>query len=472
MSTHKHRALSATSDETAGLRVPPHSIEAEQSVLGGLLLDNRAWDRAADLVTEADFYRHEHKLIFSAIGSLLQADKPADVITVFERLQTIGKAEDVGGLAYLQALAQSVPSAANMRRYAEIVRERSALRDVIAAADSMATAAFNPDGRSAEAIVDVAASAIAALDRREQRSMPELVGDLLAAALDDIQAAADGSGPRAMPTGIEPLDRALGGGLYPASFYVLGARPGGGKSSAAQTMAIHLAEHGYNTLILSLEMPKRQVMRRLLSELSRVDGVKVKTGQELDPDEWGRLSEGSDRLRRLTLRVDDQGGLTLADIRRKARGAKDLQVLVLDYLQLCRSTLKNANTNEQITEISKGLKSLAMDLDIAVIALSQLNRDVERRGSPEPYLSDLRDSGSIEQDADAVVFLWTAQKGEQSRLTGWKTEKNRDGPQGAMFGMRWNPAINEWRESLEPLRPAPASTAEQPKGGRRLRVDL
>jgi replicative DNA helicase len=443
------------SDDMAGLRVPPQHIEAEQSVLGGLLRDNSAWDRAAELLVDADFYRHEHRLIFSAIRSLVLANKPADVVTVSERLQAHGKAEDAGGMPYLRALADCVPSAAHMRRYAEIVRERSILRAVIAAADNMTTAAFNPEGRSASSIVDAAASAIGALDRREQRCLPEPVGDLLAAAIDDVQAAADGSGPRAMPTGIGPLDRLLGGGLYPASVYVLAARPGGGKSSAAQTMAVHLAQHGLRTLICSLEMPKAQVMRRLLAELSRVDGMKLKTGQ-MDRDEWGQFTEGAERLRNLPLHVDDQGGLGLADIRRKARAVKGLQVLVIDYLQLCRSTLKNANTNEQITEISKGIKVLAMELGIAVVLLSQLNRDVERRGSPEPVLSDLRDSGSIEQDADTVMFLWAAQKGEASRLIGWNVAKNRDGPQGASFGMRWAPAINEWGESLEDLRPAKA----------------
>lgn len=439
-----------TDYEIDSLRVPPHSVEAEQSVLGGLLLDNGAWDRGADLVTSSDFYRLEHRLIFTVVGTLLSASKPADVITVFERLQSLGQAEDAGGLPYLNALAQSVPSAANLRRYAEIVNERAVLRKLIAAGDEIVTKAFNTQGQAVAQILDEAESAILGISRKQQRTEPQTAGDLLGDVLDSISAAADGKAPGAMPTGIGPLDRVLGGGLYPASVYVFAARPGAGKSSVARTILLSLSRLGFPALLLSQEMPKAQVMRALLAQLSRVDGLRLKTGQLLDED-WRRLPDGADELRQLPLRIDDQGSLTLADIRRKARAVKGLKVLILDYLQLCRSSLKNATTNDQVGEISKGLKALAMELGIAVVALSQLNRDVERRGNPEPALSDLRDSGSIEQDADAVTFLWTAQKGEESRLLGVKVDKNRDGPAGAIFAMRWAPAINEWRESAEPL---------------------
>jgi replicative DNA helicase len=447
----------ASDEATAGLHVPPHSVEAEQSVLGGLLLDNLAWDRAADQLTDSDFYRLEHRLIFSAIGALVGHSKPADVITVFEQLQSHGQADDAGGLAYLNALAQSVPSAANLRRYAEIVSERAILRKLVAASDQIATNAFNTQGRPASQLLDEAESTILAISRGHQRTEPQTASDLLTDVLDSIAAAAEGKAPGAMPTGIGPLDRVLGGGLYPASVYVFAARPGSGKSSVARTILLSLSRLGIPALLLSQEMPKAQVMRALLAQLSRVDGLRLKTGQLQDED-WRRLPDGADELRHLPLRIDDQGGLTLADIRRKARAVKGLKVLILDYLQLCRSTLKNATTNDQVGEISKGLKALAMELGIAVVALSQLNRDVERRGNPEPVLSDLRDSGSIEQDADAVTFLWTAQKGEESRLLGVKVDKNRDGPAGAIFAMRWAPAINEWRESAEPLRQAQTGT--------------
>lgn len=434
-------------DEEPTLRVPPHSIEAEQSVLGGLLLDNSAWDKVADMLVENDFYRNDHRLIYVAIQALVATNKPADVITVSDLL-SVGK-DDAGGLPYLNALAHSVPSASNARRYAEIVRERSTLRKLISAGDEIATAAFDPQGRSVAEILDLAASVVGELDRRQQRKAPQAVGDLIAAALDRYSDLADGRKTPANRTGILPLDRMLNGGLRPGKLYGIAARPSVGKSSAARTILINQAMDGIVTLLLSQEMPADEVIDCVLSEMGRIDSAALQTGQ-LANEDWGRLADGADRARNLPLHIDDQGGLTLQDIRSKARTVKGLGLLALDYLQLCTTTLKGKSTNDEVAEISRGLKALAMEMNIPIVVLSQLNRDAD---GIEPQLRHLRDSGAIEQDLDVAVMLWTVEDGEENRLVGWKVAKQRGGRKGA-FGMRWQPAINRWDESLEPLKPA------------------
>ena len=451
--------------EAARLRVPPHSVEAEQSVLGGLLLDNGAWDRAANLITEADFYRAEHRLIYGASLALITACKPADVITVYEHLQSRGKGDECGGIAYLNALAQSVPSAANIRRYAEIVRERSILRKVIAASDEMATAAFNPQGRSASEILDGAMSALGQLERAGQRVEPQPLDRLLAAALDRYQELADSKGnvSPAIPTGISPLDRLLNGGLRPGKVYGIAARPGIGKSAVGRFITLEAAKAGHPVLALSMEMPADEVTDCVVAQLASVDSVLLQTGM-LSGDDWSRVSEGVEAALGWPFFVDDQGGLTLADIRSKARSIKNLRVLMVDYLQLSRSTLKNATTNDQVAEISKGLKALALELRIAVVVLSQLNRDVERRADREPQLADLRDSGAIEQDLDVAMLLWTVREDEtgDSRLVGWKVAKHRGGRKGR-FGMRFDAPRYRWAETSESI-DAPAGRAAVREG--------
>lgn len=447
-------AVDTTAAAVSALRVPPHSVEAEQSVLGGLLLEFSAWDKVGDLLVPPDFYRREHRDIFEAIGELVAASREADVITVHERLKQTGREGAEYSLAYLNSLAASVPSAANIRRYAEIVRERATLRALISAADNMATAAFNPSGRSALEILDEAASVIGAFDRRSQRKAPRAVADLLAAAIDRYTDLAEGRAPAGMKTGIDPLDRLLAGGLRGGKVYGIAARPSVGKSSAARAILLHLARSGITTLLLSQEMPADELADALVAEAGRVDGSTLQSGQ-FDDQDWGRIAEAVDTLRAIPLHVDDEGGLTLAKVRVKARAVKGLQVLAIDYLQLLTSTLKNKTTNDEIGEISKGLKALALELNIPIVVLSQLNREVERRTDKEPVLSDLRDSGNIEQDLDVAVLMWTAseEEGSESRLVGWKVAKHRGGKKGT-FAMRWKPAINEWRESFEPMRVA------------------
>lgn len=430
------------------LRVPPHSVEAEQSVLGAMLLDNRAFDRVGDVVAEGDFYRHEHRLIFGAIASLVMANKPADIITVFERLAAVGKAQDVGGLEHLNALANSVTGAGNARRYAEIVADKAMLRGIIAACDDGSTGAFNAQGRTGAAVLDSVAQKLALLERRSVRKLPRVLADLLPARLDAIQALADGTATPGMSTSIPRLDRMMAGGLRPGHVYVLAARPSIGKSSFAQAIGMHVAEVHGPVLMLSQEMPESEVADRALSGLGRIDYEGVQTGR-LNDEEWHRLVEAVERGASLKFHVDDQPALRIADIRAKARQVKGLKLLIVDYLQLCDGD--GDNRNAEIEQISRALKALAKELGFAVLALSQLNREVEKRGSKEPMLSDLRDSGAIEQDADVVMFLWPVSDFESgSRIVGVKLDKNRQGKKGR-FALDFDGAHQRWAESTQEL---------------------
>lgn len=437
--------------DTVWLRVPPHSVEAEQAVLGSLLMDNRAWDRAAEILAECDFYLHEHRLIFAAIAALLRRNRPADVITVFEQLQSVGKSDEAGGLIHLNALAQSVPGAANMRRYAEIVRERASLRSIIEAANKAAELAWS--STDVDTIVDQVGVLFGQLARRQVRQEPQRLADLIPAALDRITARAEGTAAVGTKTGIAPLDRIING-LAPGKLIGIAARPSVGKSAAARAICLHAAGQGAVTLLLSQEMPQEEVVECVLAGLGGINSQRIQTGS-LDNGEWGDLTDAAELAAALPLYVDEEGGLTLAIIRAKARAIKGLQLLALDYLQLSRSTLKGATTNDQIAEISKGLKALAMELKIPVVVLSQLNRDVEKRQDREPQLSDLRDSGAIEQDLDIAVLLWTAREFDQGarRIVGWKVAKHRGGPRGT-FAMEFDAPRYRWTESTAELRPA------------------
>ena len=401
-------------DEVAKLRVPPQSIEAEQSVLGGLLLDNGAWDRAADVVTEADFYRFEHKIIFGAIGALIGASKPADVITVYEHLQMAGKAEDSGGLQYLNALAQSVPSAANMRRYAEIVRERAILRKLIAASDEIATNAFNPQGRAVTQILDEAEGKIFKIGEEGNRNKQGFQSmDVLAVQLIDRvtelaeNGAEDVTGVR---TGFYDMDRNTAG-LQPGDLIILAARPSMGKTAFALNIAENVSvNEGLPVVVFSMEMGASQLALRMVGSQGRIDQQHLRTGR-LDNDEWGRLTEAVERLSKSSVFIDETPALTGPELRararRQARQCGQLGLIVIDYLQLMSgSGGDNENRATEIGEISRGLKALAKELNCPVIALSQLNRSVETRPDKRPMMSDLRESGAIEQDADIIMFIY------------------------------------------------------------------
>jgi len=439
-------SLGERDDEVARLRVPPHSIEAEQSVLGGLLLDNSAWDRAGDLLTDSDFYRFEHRHIYAAIGALVNATKPADVITVFEQLQSVGKAGDCGGLVYLNALAQSVPSAANLRRYAEIVRERAVLRKLVAASDEIATSAFNPQGRQVSQILDEAEGMIFRIGEEGSRSRQGFMSmdTLVVQLLDRVtelheNGAQDVTGVR---TGYFDLDR-MTAGFQPGDLIVLAARPSMGKTSLALNIAEHVAVvEGLPVVIFSMEMGASQLALRLVGSLARINQQHLRTGA-LKDDEWGRLSEAVEKLGKITMFIDESPALTPSEVRararRQARQCGKLGLIVVDYLQLMSGSVSTSEENRAtvIGEISGGLKALAKELQCPVIALSQLNRGVESRTDKRPMMSDLRESGAIEQDADVIMFIYrddyyTKEACKEPGVAEIIIGKQRNGPTGTV----------------------------------------
>ena len=430
--------------QVAQLRIPPHSLEAESSVLGGLLLDNGAWDRVGDLLTEADFYRFEHRLIYSAIGALVNASKPADVITVFEHLQGQGKSDEVGGLAYLNSLAQYVPSAGNIRRYGEIVRERSVLRQLVAASDDIATNAFNPKGRPVSTIVDEAEQKIFNIGEQGARhkqgfqAMESLVVNLL----DRVQEMADNPNDvTGVPTGFYDLDR-MTAGLQAGDLIVLAARPSMGKTALAINIAEHVAlNEGLPVAVFSMEMGAAQLAVRIVGSIGRIDQGHLRTGKLTD-DEWPRLTEAIEKLRNISLHIDESAGLNSSELRanarRLARQCGKLGLIVVDYLQLMSGTSNDGeNRATELGEISRGLKMLARELQCPVIALSQLNRSVEQRPDKRPMMSDLRESGAIEQDADIIMFIYrdeyyTKEACKEPGVAEIIIAKQRNGPVGTV----------------------------------------
>jgi len=406
---------SVRDDEVARLRVPPHSTEAEQSLLGGLLVDNLAWDKIADVVTEGDYYRYEHRHIHAAIGALVSASKPADVITVFEALQALGKAEDCGGLAYLNALAQSVPSASNVRRYAEIVRERAVLRKLISASDEIATTAFNPQGQAVRQILDEAESKIFRIGEEGNRRgdgfapMKSLVQSLIER-VEELERNG-GDDVTGIRTGFYDLDR-MTAGLQKGDLIVLAARPSMGKTAFALNIAEHVAvEEGLPVAVFSMEMGASQLALRMVGSLGRIDQTHLRTGRLRD-DEWERLPNAAGRLANAPVFIDETPGLNPAELRARARRLArqyggTLGLIVIDYLQLMSGSDGNdENRATVLGEISRGMKGLAKELQCPVIALSQLNRSVETRPDKRPMMSDLRESGAIEQDADVIMFIY------------------------------------------------------------------
>ncbi len=401
--------------EIAQLRVPPHSIEAESSVLGGLLLDNQAWDRVADLLSASDFYRYEHRLIFQAVHTLIDGNKPADVITVYEALQSLGHADEVGGLSYLNSLAQYVPSAANIRRYAEIVRERAILRKLVSASDEIATAAFNPQGKPVDIILDEAEAKIFSIGEEGSRMKEGFqdMGSLVLDLMDRVQEMSENPNDiTGVPTGFYDLDR-MTSGLQAGDLIILAARPSMGKTSLAINIAEHVALYEeLPVAVFSMEMGAAQLAVRIVGSIGRIDQGHLRTGK-LSDEEWPRLTEAIEKLRNVSLHIDETPGLTVSQLRTNARrlarqcGGK-LGLIVVDYLQLMSvsSGMSDENRATAVGEISRGLKMLAKELGCPVIALSQLSRGVESRPDKRPLMSDLRESGAIEQDADVIMFIY------------------------------------------------------------------
>jgi len=429
----------------------PWSNEAEQGVLGAVLCDNRAWDRVADLLVEADFYSLAHREAFAAIGRLIVSGHPADAITVSDELRQTPAA---GGadLAYLNDLAQSVPSAANARRYAEVVRKHAARRALIATLDEGLLAAREaPDVGGA---VDEISTKLGQLQLGRLTAAPRSIAEIAIERIQHYEALERGEVVAGWPSHIPALDARLNGGLRPGSLYILAARPSVGKSSFAQRLGLGLAADGLPTLFLSMEMSAAEVADRGVASSGRVSYSALLTGR-MGHDDWLRATEAMEHLARLPFRVDDEPALTLRAIRAKAKSIRGLKVLVVDYLQLCASQRRDGNRNTEIEEISRGLKTLAKELGVAVIALAQLNRDVEKRATKRPTLSDLRDSGAIEQDADVVLFLWPVREFENEgrKILGLGLDKNRQGRLGEI-GLDFYGDTQRWEQSTADIRPA------------------
>ena len=398
----------------SALRLPAHSVEAEQSILGGLLIDNTVWERVGDVVNEADFYRDDHRRIFRQIARLIELGKPADVVTVYEALEKNGEAEHVGGLAYLGEIANSTPSAANVRRYGEIIRERAILRKLVSVGDQIAASALTPSGKDAKTLLDEAEAKVFEIAEAGARTVSGFVPiqPILGQVVDRIQELYDRDSPAGItgvPTGLTDLDEKTSG-LQPSDMIVLAARPGMGKTSLALNIAENVAvEAGLPVAVFSMEMPGTQLATRFLSSVGRIDQHKIRTGKLTD-EEWQRLTYALGKLHEAPIFIDETPGLNPTDLRARCRRLHRqcgrLGLIVIDYLQLMTSLKESDNRSAELSEISRSVKSLAKELHVPIIALSQLNRSLEQRPNKRPVASDLRESGAIEQDADIIMFIY------------------------------------------------------------------
>lgn len=428
--------------ETEALKVPPHSMEAEQAVLGGLMVDNGAWDQVADRVYEPDFYRRDHRLIFRAMQTLAEGGEPMDVVTLSEWLKSNDRLEDAGGLPYLGALAKDTPSAANIRAYADIVREKSVLRQLIEAGTAVADTGFNPEGRKSPDLLDNAERLIFQIAEQAGRHQRGFIGvkDILPTVVDRIDTLYRQKGDvTGLATGFTDFDR-LTSGLQDGDLVVVAGRPSMGKTTFAMNLAEHAAMKGEApAAVFSMEMPGEALAMRMLSSLGRVELQKIRSGR-LEDDDWPRLTSTMNLLSQARLFIDDTPGLTPTEMRARCRRLKrehGLGLVVVDYLQLMQIPGFRENRATEISEISRSLKGMAKELGVPVVALSQLNRSLEQRPSKRPVMSDLRESGAIEQDADVIVFIYrdevynpetTDSKGVAEIIIG----KQRNGPVGTV----------------------------------------
>jgi replicative DNA helicase len=395
-------------------RVPPQSIEAEQSVLGGLLLDNTAWDRIADLLSAADFYRADHRLIFEHIGLLIENARPADALTVAESLERSGRLAEVGGQAYLGTLAANTPSAANIRRYAEIVRERSVMRNLAAIGTDIADSAYNPLGRDAKALLDEAETKIFRIAESGSKARQGFVkiDPLLTETVERVDVLYNRENKDdviGLATGFVDLDR-MTSGLQDGDLIIIAARPSMGKTALAMNFVEHAALQLKKAVaVFSMEMSGAQLAMRMIGSVGRFDQHELRTGT-FKEDDWSRLVDAVGRLNDTEIFIDDTAGLNALEVRSRARRLDrqcgGLALIVVDYLQLMSSSGREENRATEIAEISRSLKGLAKELKVPVVALSQLNRGVESRQDKRPMMSDLRESGAIEQDADLILFIY------------------------------------------------------------------
>lgn len=423
------------------LKVPPHSIEAEQSVLGSMLIDPESWDKVAELVTETDFYNRSHQTIFRAIVRLLNTNQPIDLITVSEELEKHDELDDAGGFAYLGELAKNTPSSANVASYAQIISERAITRELIGVAHEIAEIGYNPEGRNSADILDLAESRVFEIAERRtgENEGPRDVGAVLGKTIDRLEELVKTNKEvTGVTTGFTDLDKKTSG-LQPSDLIIVAARPSMGKT----TFAMNLVENAMMAeekpvLVFSLEMPSEQIMMRMLASLSRVDQTKIRTAQ-LDDEDWARISNTMAMLKdKDRLFVDDSSGLTPMDVRSRARKlARErggISLIMIDYLQLMRVPSLSENRTLEIAEISRSLKALAKELEVPVVALSQLNRTLEQRADKRPVNSDLRESGSIEQDADLIMFIYRDEvyheNSEDKGIAEIIIGKQRNGPIG------------------------------------------
>jgi len=403
-----------TDPQLLALKVPPHSIEAEQSLLGALLLDNQAFDRVADLVTGEDFYRDDHRRIWRHIARLIEAARPADVVTVSESVEASEDKDKTGGPAYLGALAQNTPSALNIRRYAELVRERAVQRRLARVATGIAEEALNPGGKEIGQLLDEAESRIfqiAESGARRDQGLLEIKPVLAKVfeRIDHLYHRDNPSDVTGVPTGYTRIDQ-MTSGLQSGDLIIIAARPSMGKTALALNIAEHVAvDNGLPVAIFSMEMSSTQLAMRMLGSIARVDQHKMRTGK-LNDKEWGDLSDAMAKLHETPLFIDEGGALTALEVRARARRLKrqysKLGLIVIDYLQLMAASSQGENRATEISEISRSLKAMAKELDVPVVALSQLNRAVDQRPDRRPVMSDLRESGAIEQDADVIMFIY------------------------------------------------------------------
>ncbi len=435
----------ASDPQVEALRIPPHSIESEQSVLGGLLLDNAAWDRIADFITEDDFYRYDHRIIFQHIVKLINGSKPADVITVYEAMCTSGKAEEAGGLTYLNALAQNTPSAANIRRYGEIVRDRGVLRKLITVSDEISGQAFNPQGKEVKQLLDEAESKIFAIAEEGSRgaagwmAIQPLLTQVVER-IDELYNRDNQNDITGVPTGFIDLDR-MTSGLQPGDMIVVAGRPSMGKTAFSLNIGENVAiDSGLPVAVFSMEMGGAQLAMRMLGSVGRLDQSRLRVGK-LNDEDWPRLTHAIQKMNEAQLYIDETPALSPIELRararRLARQCGRLGLIIVDYLQLMSGNGGGGeNRATEISEISRSLKGIAKELHCPVIALSQLNRSLEQRPNKRPVMSDLRESGAIEQDADVILFIYRDQvynpdspdKGTAEIIIG----KQRNGPIGTV----------------------------------------
>ncbi len=398
------------------LRIPPHSVEAEQSVIGGLLLENEALDKVADILSPNDFYRHDHKTIYLHIAKLVERNKPADIVTVAESLENNAELSEVGGLAYLATLAQSTPTAANIRRYAEIVHERAVMRQLVTVGSGIAESAYVPNGRDAQQLLDEAEAKIFQIaegGRKTSEGFTDIKVLLpqVADRIDMLFSRDNPSDVTGIPTGFADLD-SMTSGLQPGDLVIVAGRPSMGKTAFAINIAENVAlETGLPVAIFSMEMPSTQLAMRMIGSVGRLDQHRMRTGR-LEDEDWEKLTTALGKLNEAPVFIDEGSGLSSFDVRARARRLHrqcgKLGLIVLDYLQLMTAPAGRQQENRatEISEISRSLKALAKELNVPLIAISQLNRSVDQRPDKRPVMSDLRESGAIEQDADIIMFVY------------------------------------------------------------------